>query len=214
MQKQWLVTIGAVATASLLQAQGPGGMGGVWAKYQDKLTPVHEYSATMVMEVGGQAINTKMFKSGQKVRTEISMQGMQAITITDPDAENGKGVMYTLMPAMKTYMKMPIPADVASKADDDKTDIKIDELGKEDVDGVSCDKRRVTITVDGKAQVMTMWASPKDKNMPVKIEMVTPAAVVIRFKDYDFKKPTDDLFKVPADYKGSDMGQMMNVPRN
>ena len=216
MQKQWSVTIGAIVTASLVQAQGlGGGMGGAWMKYQDKLSPVKDYSVTMTMDMMGQAVSTKMFKSGKKTRTELNMQGMQAISIMDPDADGGKGAMYTLMPAMKTYMKMAFPADmVADKPGTQEPDFKIEELGKEDVDGIACDKRRVTITAaDGKAQTLTMWASAAAKNMPIKVEMTTPAAMVMTFKDYDFKKPADDLFAIPADYKGTDMGQMMmNLP--
>jgi len=207
MQNRSVMTIGAIVTAGLLQAQGPGMNNAAWMKFQDKLTPVKEYSATLVMEVSGQTITSKMFQSGKKTRTEIATQGMQIISITDPEADDGKGAMYMLMPVMKTYTKMPFPADAAGQADKEP-DIKIEEIGKEDVDGVSCDKRRVTITADGKEQVMTMWLSAAAKNMPVKMEMAAPTAVVIKYKDYDFKKPSADLFTVPADYKAN---AMMNL---
>jgi hypothetical protein len=211
MKKQWLVTVGAVATASLVQAQGLGNMGNAWTKYQDKISPVKEYSATMIMEVGGQTMTTKTFKSEKKTRTEITMQGMQAITILDPDADSGKGAMYMLMPMMKTYTKTPFSAEMtaANKTDAKETDFKIEELGKEQVDDVACDKRRITVIADGNQTTMMVWASPAAKNMPVKIEMTTPTVMVIKFKDYDFKKPSNDLFKVPADYKVNDMGGMM-----
>jgi len=183
------------------------GASAAWMKYQDKLSPVKDYTVTTVMEVEGQAVTSKMFKLGQKVRMEIAMQGMQSVTLLDPEADGGKGASYVLMPMMKTYMKMPVPPDAAAKADD--ADVKIEELGKEDVDGVACSKRRVTITDNGRAMVMTLWSSPKAKDMPVKMEMTEPTRVVIKFKDYDFTKPAADLFTLPADYKAMDMGGMM-----
>jgi len=209
MQKQWSVTISAIVTAGLVQAQGMmGGGNNAWMKYQDKIMPIQDYSVTMVMEMGGQTMNTKTFQSGKKVRTEISMQGMQAISIIDPEADGGKGSAVTLMPMMKTYMKMPLPAEMATanKADAKEPDIKIEELGKEDVDGVSCDKRRITITADGKPQTLLVWASANAKNMPIKMEMKDPMPIVIKYKDYDFKKPAADLFTIPADYTAMKMG--------
>jgi len=182
-------------------------------KYQDKISPVKDYSVTTVMGIRDQTVTSKMVRSGKKARMEIAMEGMgmQAITIMDPDADGGKGAMFTLMPAMKTCVKMAIPPDAApDKPDAKEPDIKIEELGKEQVDGVACDKRRVTITpADGKTQTMLVWLSPAAKNMPVKIEMTAPTAMIIKFKDYDFQKPSEDLFKVPADYKVTDMAQMM-----
>jgi hypothetical protein len=201
MQNRWLVTIGAVVTASLVQAQGM--MGGVWTKYQDKIMPVQEYSVTMVMEAQGQTINSKMFQSGKKSRTEIAMQGMQTVAIVDLEAEGGKGSVVTLMPMMKTYMKISLPPELATAKE---PDIKIEELGKEDVDGVPCDKRHITVTVDDKPQVMTIWVSAAAKNMPVKMEVKEPMPIVIKYKDYDFKKPADDLFTIPADYTAMKMG--------
>ena len=216
MQMKWWLAVGVVLAGSLAWAQGRGGMSAraAWMKVQEKLSPVQEYSVTMVMEAEGQAMTSKMFKAGKKVRMEVSMQGMQAITLVDPEADGGKGASYMLMPMMKTYMKTPLPPEAAAKADDDKADVKIDELGKEDVDGVSCVKRRVTVTVttDGKAVTMTMWSSPKAKDMPVKVSMTEPAAMTILFKDYDFTKPAADLFTIPADYKANDFGGMMRQP--
>jgi len=208
---KWLVAAGAIFAGSLAWAQGGMGMGGgAWMKFQDKLNPVQDYSVTMVMDMGQQAMTSKMYKLGKKMRTEMNQQGFQAISIVDPEADNGKGAAFTLMPMMKTYMKVPISADAAAKADDDKVDIKIDELGKEDVDGVSCAKRRATITLsNGKSLVIMLWTSPKAKDMPVKVEMTDPVKATIRYKDYDFTKPSADLFTLPADYKAMDMGGMM-----
>ena len=204
MKMNWLVTVGLVLVGSLSWAQGQG-----MVQHMDKLLPVKEYAVTMVMDTGGQPMSTKMFRLDKKMRMEITMQGFQMVTIIDPDADDGKGAAYALMPMMKTYTKMPAPPNAAATSDDDKVDIKTEELGKEDVDGVSCDKRRVTITDNGKTYTVTLWASPKDKDMPVKMEMAEPNKVVIKYKDYDFAKPAADLFTLPADYKASDMGGMM-----
>jgi len=177
---------------------------------------VREYSATMTAEAGGRAIASKVFKSGQKTRTEIAMEGMQIVIIVDPEADDGKGAGYTLMPMVKMYTKLPLPPEATTAKSDDKMEIKTEDLGKEDVGGVSCDKRRVTATEDGKTYTMLLWTSPKQKDMPVKIEVQDGPGgkAVITFKDYDFKKPAADLFKVPADYTANNMGgMMMNMPR-
>ena len=212
--RKWMTAAVAVFAASLAQAQGAG-MNALWMKVQDKLTPVHEYSATMGVEAGGRAMSSKVFKSGQKMRTEIAAEGMQIVIIVDPETEDGKGVGYTLMPMMKMYTKLPLPPEAFTKADDDKMEVKVEELGKEDVGGQSCDKRRVTATEDGKTYTMLVWNSPAAKNMPVKIEVQDGPGgkAVITFKDYDFKKPAADLFTVPAGYQSNNMLQMMNAPR-
>jgi len=198
----------------MLWAQGSGMTPSAWMKMQDKVSPIQDYSVTMVVDASGQAMSIKMYKLGKKVRSDIAMQGMQMSSIVDPEADEGKGVSYTLMHAMKSYIKSsPLVADAAqAAADADKADVKIEELGKEDVDGAPCDKRRVTSIVDGRSQTFLVWTSPKVKDMPVKLAMTEPAAATILFKDYNFEKPSADLFKVPADYKGNDLGQMMQAP--
>ena len=205
MKIQWWLTIGLVLTGSLAWAQGRV-MGGTVMNHMDKLLPVKDYSVTMLMDAGGQTISTKTFKLGKKMRVEIAQQGFQMVTLLDPDADDGKGAAYVLMPMMKTYMKQPAPP--AATAPADNVDIQTEELGKEDVDGVPCDKRRVTITDNGTTYTITLWASPKDKDMPVKMEMAEPNKVIIRYKDYDFTKPAADLFTLPADYKAGDFGGM------
>lgn len=211
----WVMVVAAVAAGRLSLAQMPG-VNALWIRVQDKLTPVHEYSATMVVEAGNRTMSSKVFKSGRKMRTEVGMEGMQIVILVDPDAEDGKGVGYTLMPAMKMYTKLPLPPEAVVKAEDDKMEVKIEELGKEQAAGVSCDKRRVTASEGGKSYTVLVWSSADVKGMPVKLEVQDGPGgkAVITFSDYDFKKPAADLFAVPADYQGNDVrGMMMNAPR-
>ena len=180
---------------------------GLLMTYHDTLFPVQDYSVTMTMDAGGRTLENKTIKLGKKMRMEIAQSDLQIVSIVDPEADDGKGVAYALRPTMKTYTKLPIPpgafASALAKAEDIKDSVKIEVRGKEDVDGVPCDKRSVTITDNDKPFTITQWTSPQNKNMPVKM---TIDDMVIRYKDYDFTKPSADLFTVPADYKANDMG--------
>ena len=89
------------------------------------------------------------------------------------------------------------------------------------MDGVECTKRRIRMTEDGVSSEVTMWFSPAQKNMPVKMvaaadvpmqpgQPAMPMQSTILFKNYDFSTPAADLFDVPAGYtKISDMMEVM-----
>ena len=191
---KWWLTVGAVSAASLLLAQEGKGM--TWEEFQNKMYPVREYSVTDVHEMaGGVKMNMKKFKSGRKSRTEMEILGLddRVIILQDEDAE--KGLSYNLWEDAKIVAKVPVPV-----MEDEVQGIKVEELGKEEVDGVPCDKYRVTLETDSNGTTsMLYWTSPEEKNMTVKVQDVDHA-MIIRSKDYSFEKLSENLFKIPPEY--------------
>jgi hypothetical protein len=191
-----------LAAGARAQSRGPGGE--AWMKHLDKLGFARDYTVTMETEAEGSVFSSRMARLAPKTRMEMEMPQMgRMVTILDPEAANdrgGKGVTWMLFPASKTYMKMAAPA--ADAEGTSKAEVKVEELGKETMDGMVCEKRRLTVADPDtrRTQVTLFWTAAAVKNMPVRIETTEGGRAVVRFKDYDFAKPAADLFAVPADY--------------
>jgi outer membrane lipoprotein-sorting protein len=202
----WSVAVAALLASLSLQAQQPGGSPVIWQKFQDKFGPVQDYAVTMVSQSGGNSFSSRVYRLATRTRMEMEAQGMGGMAmISDPEAPNdkgGKGVAYSLFLTQKMYMKMALTPTTGGNGQTD-ADVSVEELGKETVAGLVCDKRRMTITeVASKAKhVVLLWTSSSVRNMPVQIESAEQGTTtVIQFRDYDFAKPAATLFVVPADF--------------
>ena len=212
----WMVVLASVSASFSLCAQQPGGAG-VWQKFQDKLAPIADYSVTMVTLSGGNSSTSRMARLAPKMRMEMETPGMGSMAmIMDPEAANdkgGKGVSYTLFVAQKMYMKQALtPAGARTKTD---ADVSVEELGKDTVAGLICDKRRLTITeiATKQAHVMLLWVSSSVRNMPVQMESTEQGVTsVIQFRNYSFEKPAANLFVVPADFVVMGGGMFPGMP--
>jgi len=202
----WGTLVGIIFTGSLLQAQEQFG-GKAMTTVMDKLMPVRDYAVSMVLEMGGRVMTIDQAQAGLKTRMEYMEEklGMKVIAIRVQEEENGVGVGYLLMPELKMHLRTPIQKDFFTKIDDDKLNIKVEELGKESVGEQLYDKRRVTFIDDGKLRSILVWISPDLKNMPIKIMIDdSDGGGIITYTNYDFN-PSDDLFTIPEGYRlGSD----------
>jgi len=206
----WFPGFVAGLACTALRAQMPDG--NAWQKYCEKVSPVPDYSVTMVMQGGDHVMTSQVARLAPRMRTEMSLPGMGAmVSIVDPEAANdrgGKGVAYTLFPARKTYMKHALSPSTPVQDKATPADVKIEELGKETVDGMLCDKRRLTL-VEGAGQpahVVLVWTAPAVRNMPVRFESLDQGMPVrIAFRDYRFDKPAASLFVVPSNYVAGGM---------
>jgi hypothetical protein len=190
----------------MLHAQTRMGSSDVWQRYSEKMGFSGDYSVTMETQSGGHTMRSRMARLAPKTRMEMDAPGMgQMIALhlpEEPNSKGGKGVSYTLFPATKTYMRMDASVSPDEKAKQEGT-VKIEELGKETLDNQVCLKRRITITEPRSTvpHVVLLWCAAAVKNMPVRMETEEGRdKTVIRFLDYDFKKPDAALFQVPKDY--------------
>jgi hypothetical protein len=117
----------------------------------------------------------------------------KAVTLVRPDQK--KVVM--IYPGLSAYVDMPMAREEA--ADWQRGyQVKRAKLGQDKVDGVACEKQRVTVTSDaGAAQEATVWYAPAPRLHPVKLQMNQPgASVTMQFRDVSLAKPPAAQFEV------------------
>jgi outer membrane lipoprotein-sorting protein len=148
----------------------------------------------MEMTAPGVSLMTqKIWIKKNKMRTEMTTNGVTVITLIDQDAN----VMYTYMPAEKIAMKTtlnntaPVPAtDKAQSVESYSPKI----VGTEIADGKVC--LVVEYTADGTVTRMWIW---KDRGFPVKVEATgAEGKTLIEYKNYDFGDIADSMFELPA----------------
>lgn len=154
-----------------------------------------EFSVEMVTHASGQEIATKMFKGKDKTRMESNVQGMESVTIVRMDLKK----MYMLMPAQKMVMEMPMNDSMVPDMAIPKGDVKWEKLGSETVNGMACDKYKVTATYEGKTSDMIYFLD--SKGYPARTEITTQGqTVTVDYKNWSNGEPDAALFEVPADY--------------
>lgn len=160
-----------------------------------------QFSAEMESKASGQTFTTRMFVDGDKTRVEATMQGMNTVSIVRKDLKK----MYTLMMNQNMYMEMPL---------DDKTDpnkmmedpkAKWEDMGSETVNGVDCNKIKVTSENGG----AYFWYSKADKH-PVRMATLDGKATT-DYKNFKTGPQDASLFEPPAGFKKMEMpAGMMN----
>ena len=209
-------------SATTLFAQGarkPQSGAEYWFRIEKEMGLQTRYSVDMEIQVMGMAMPSKTYRLDELMRTETTMPMMAMKMVVLQLKENGKAVSYTLFPDKKKYCVNDMPEAAASGK---PPAYKITEAGTEVYEGVTCKKRRITVTMDdGATQDMDMLFSPAQKNMPEKMTATVkaeaqpgepPVAItsVVLFKNYQFTAPAASLFAVPKDYvKAASMQEVM-----
>ena len=150
-----------------------------------------QYSADMLSRSGGQTVQSKVYVSGQKMRTEMS--GNIAIIRMD------KNVSWIIMPAERTYMEQPIDQRTLPKTSQEFTgEIERVSQGKEIVDGKPAEKFQVTYTEGGNRTSAYQWIL--DSGFPVKMQALD-GSWSVEYKNVNLGPQPDTLFEVPAGYE-------------
>ncbi len=165
-----------------------------------------EFSADQVMRSSGMpAMNAKMYFADTKWRMSSMIEGIKSITIIRSD----KNVSWILMPDQKMYMERKI--DKKQKIAMSKNvpgEVKREKLGNETVNGINCEKFKVTYKDGSKTESVFIWMS-KDK-MPIKT-----AAIDNSWSSElkNIQKGTQDksLFEVPAGFTKMVIPEMGNA---
>jgi outer membrane lipoprotein-sorting protein/RNA polymerase subunit RPABC4/transcription elongation factor Spt4 len=159
-------------------------------------------SANMVsikydMSVSGQGIPTTtatVWAKKNRMRMEITQQGMNVITLIDDNAKT----MYTYMPAQNLAMKIPFDSAQAPKSPTEDAESILNSnakiVGTETVDGKVCS---VVEYASGQDSVKAwIW---QDKGLPIRIETTSSTGkTVIEYKNIDFSDIPDSVFELPA----------------
>lgn len=122
---------------------------------------------------------------------QMKQMGMDKLTTISIPEEK---VVYMIYPSLKAYAEMPVP-----KAADGEAEVKLEELGKEEVDGQPCIKNKASVKdKEGKTSEFTVWNATKLKNFPVKIVTTQDGMdITMLFKNVKFDKPAASEFAAP-----------------
>ncbi|MGH9326626.1 MAG: DUF4412 domain-containing protein [Terriglobia bacterium] len=170
----------------------------VSARAQDN-GPFHitEFSATMVMSVPGHnATNTmKIYRSGDKMRSELSQMGTQAYSLSLLSEHIGYFVMRPGM-CIETHQSNPNhpnPFGMTGK-------VQRTELGTDTVDGHPTKIEQITIeSGTGKTVSMKTWTATDLHGFPLRIEMpMAQGTARMEFKDVSLSSPPASLFDPPS----------------
>jgi outer membrane lipoprotein-sorting protein len=128
------------------------------------------------------------------MRTEMTRQGTNVVTLIDNDART----MYAYMPSQNLAMKIPFDPSQAPESPAGaagsilNSDARI--TGAETIDGKVCSV--VEYTSDQGSVKAWIW---KDKGLPVRIETTSSTGkTVIEYKNMDLSDIPDSMFELPA----------------
>ena len=165
-----------------------------------------EYSADVAITTkDSTTLQGRTFVSGDKLRSEMTMDGMAMVTIIRKDEKK----IYQVMTAQKMVMAMPYDPDkfkgrmTSSFGPEGKFDL----VGPETVDGVATTKYKVTS--DKTKQVVYFWLDVANK-VPVKMT-TEDGAFSIEWKNYSVGPQDAALFEPPSNYQVMPMPDIPGV---
>jgi hypothetical protein len=188
-----LLGAGAALTFLVAQADSP-------------FAVMRNFSARQTVVANGRTISGKIYRSGDKLRNEMSMGKMTMYHLTMIDT----GDTYMVMPQNNMCMKMHTdvskmnPAMVSGSKDAKLTRTTI---GAETVDGHPCKIEHVVGTSGNASVDYKVWEAQDLKGFPVKIVMSTPKGdVTTTYSDINLSTPDASLFTPPTNCRT--MGSM------
>jgi hypothetical protein len=130
----------------------------------------------------------------QAVASMKQMGMTEMVMVNKVGAKN----MLLIYPGMNAYAEMPLPNEVPGK---EKSDIKVEPLEEETVNGHKCQKNKVTITEGGTSQVLFTWTAADLKDFPVRVEFSDAnSKIQMDYADIKLEKPDAKLFEPPAGF--------------
>lgn len=167
------------------------------------------YSVDLEMSSDGQTFTMQQAVDGARSRSRVLMDGREMIVLDLPD---DGGTTYMVMPSEKMAMKQKA-SDMAATADEPATkaapesDVKIESLGPDPVDGAAAQKYRISSS-DG---VVLAWF---DAGTSAPLRMESDAGghkSVIRWKNWKPGPQKAELFAVPKDYEVQDLAEISRM---
>jgi hypothetical protein len=172
---------------------------------------VTSFSATVVMSMPGQPPHSvKIYRSGDKIRTDISQGGRSSYFLSVLSERMGYMVMGPGM-CMKmsevAQRNHPDPFAVTGK-------VQTTPLGTDTVDGHPTQIVQIAVeTSTGQTSTMKAWEATDLQDFPVRIEVPTPNGTVrMDYKDVSLSAPPASLFEAPTNCRSMPMMQGMPHP--
>ena len=167
-------------------------------------TIAKQFSADQIVTAATTTATTKVFVDNGKARSEVNANGMQMISIIRPDLQK----MYSVMVAQKMVMVMPYDATQSTQRVGMTPEGKIDLVGPDSVDGVTCKKYKIT----GKDNKVTFIWIDAAKAVPVKMAAEDNSYTLL-WKNFKVGPQDASLFEPPtAGYQVMQMPAMPTAP--
>jgi hypothetical protein len=179
-----------------------------------RYVPPASFREDMVVQSEGKTIVMKRAYDGTKIRTEMNVEGKGLVMIELGDE---KGSSYILMPDDKRAMKQSRAAmqeqvesmgkagAVEDTAATPSTDVKVEDLGDDTVNGVTATKVRMT-SPEGTA---LGWFD-KTTGAPLRMEgEVDGKKSIVEWKDRKVEPQPAALFEIPKGYEVTDLDEQM-----
>ena len=210
------VAVLAAATA-WAQPGGPGsGLGNMSKFFGDNKAFTATVETTMKGGQSGGPMNMEMQMSmlDGKIRVEMDLTKMKGagaraaqmkqmgmdkmVNIMRPD----KKVAYMIYPNMQAYAQNALTDEQAANMLDTTSKIEKTKMGKETIDGHSCEKNKITVTSEkGEKHEVMVWNATDMKDFPVQMEMNENGNdIIMKYTDVKLDKPEAKLFEPPTDY--------------
>jgi hypothetical protein len=161
------------------------------------------YSADLAITMkNGMAIQSRTYVDGDKMRSDVTMNGMAMAFIVRKDTQK----IYQVMEAQKMVVEMPYdPTKFGGRtAASFGPEGKFTLVGPDTVDGVACTK--YTVTSDKTKQVFYFWLEVARK-IPVQMA-ATDGSLMVKWKNYAVGPQDASLFEPPAGYQVMPMPSM------
>ncbi len=161
-----------------------------------------DFQADVVSTHGGQSITGKMYVSTDKCRME--MPG--SIMISRGDQKK----VFVLMPTEKMYMEQAYdPSYLASAQSDVEGQVDRTLIGRDNIEGRSCSKYKVTYEMGSHKSVMYQWQD--DASGMIIKSQAEDGEWSMEFKNIKTGPVNPSLFEIPSGYSkfSLDMGSML-----
>jgi len=170
-----------------------------------KAKDITSFKYDMIVTIPGEtAVTTKMWRKGNKTRTEMTVEGQKMVYLMDID----KQLAYTYFPSENTAMKMDLSKtqEVTGESPTEQSgsvmDYTPETVGTEVLDGKTCLVVRYTTATE--EVKMWLWTS---YGIPIRTETTTAKGTsVLELKNIEFGNISDSMFELPANV------QIMTIP--
>lgn len=150
-----------------------------------------QLSSDVVSRAGAETQRSKIYVSGDKMRTEVA----DNIMIIRLD----KSVTWMVMVSEQMYMEQSIDRKMVPQTSKEmQGEIERVLLGNETIDGIQTQKFKVTYQQGNKQETIYQWLM--DSGFPIKMEAVD-GSWSVEYKNISFGPQPDSLFEVPAGFQ-------------
>jgi len=171
--------------------------------------PTVEYSADRVIETEKGTFGGRVYAALDKERIEMSMQGMETVTILRRD----RGIAWMLMPAQRMYQELDFAQAAEQSGAQPSDEIDITEVGAETIEGQSATKYKMLMK-DGSGGGF-IWITAD--GIPVKMDLLGKSGrdktrMTVTLKNLVTGPQDASLFELPDGYSGMPSFKAFGAP--